>query len=188
VSDHRRFTIAAGNFACSAPSFRFGRSSGWSSPFSDCCSWRRASPPGRNRRPPWHGAERRRARPVSQQFFKSLQALRLERGNALTALKAAAPAESTMIADIANSRQIVEDGYAGGLKLLDGIDAPGLAAAVAQLKSAHEAVAALRPKLDAALRQKSAERDRRPDQGMAGGDPDLSRPARRRQPPCSRNR
>jgi len=40
-----------------------------------------------------------------------------------------------MIADIRNSRQIVEDGYAGGLKLLDGIDAPGLAAAVAQLKS-----------------------------------------------------
>jgi methyl-accepting chemotaxis protein len=97
--------------------------------------------------------------PVSQQFFQALQALRLERGNALTGLKGAAPATVAVTDDIAHQRQIVEDGYAGGLKLLDGIDLPNLASSVAQLKSAHDAVAALRPKVDAAVRQKGTERD-----------------------------
>ena len=97
--------------------------------------------------------------PVSGQFFKSLSFLRLERGNGLTALRAEAPAEAAVTADIAKNRGLVEEGYAGGLKLLAGVDLKGVPEAVAQLKAAHEAVEALRPKVDAALRQKIAERD-----------------------------
>src|ERR1700733_641426 len=77
--------------------------------------------------------------PVSQQFFKSLQALRLERGNGVTGLKAPGEAEAGFIRDMLSERQVVEGGYAGGLKLLAGLDVPGLAASVAQLKSTHDA-------------------------------------------------
>ncbi len=97
--------------------------------------------------------------PVSGQFFKSLSFLRLERGNGLTALRAEAPAEAAVTTDIATNRRLVEEGYAGGLKLLQGVDLKGVPEAVAQLKAAHDTVEALRPKVDAALRQKGAERD-----------------------------
>ncbi|MBV8651358.1 MAG: hypothetical protein JO255_07810, partial [Alphaproteobacteria bacterium] len=97
--------------------------------------------------------------PISGHFFKALSYHRLERGNVLTALKAEAPADASATADIATNRRIVEEGYAGGMKLVAGIDLKGVPEAVAQLKAAQERVEALRPKVDAALRQKAADRD-----------------------------
>jgi hypothetical protein len=97
--------------------------------------------------------------PSSQGFFQSLQTLRLERGNGLTALKAEAPADAKMTDDIAKNRRLVEEGYAAGVKQLAGVELRGLSESLSQLKAAHDKVDALRPKLDAALRQKSAERD-----------------------------
>src|SRR5271154_6986918 len=55
-------------------------------------------------------AERVAARaPVSQQFFKSWQALGLEGGGALTGLRAKGPANAVLTGDVASQRQTVED-------------------------------------------------------------------------------
>jgi len=97
--------------------------------------------------------------PISQSLFKTLQATRLERGDTLTTLKGEAPIDPTVSANVLANRRGSEEEYAASLKRLAGVDVPGLPAMVTRLKSIHDAVEVLRPKVDAAFRQTRAARD-----------------------------
>ncbi|MBI3503951.1 MAG: HAMP domain-containing protein [Proteobacteria bacterium] len=97
--------------------------------------------------------------PVSQVLFKTLQEARLERGNTQTALSGEAPVAASMADDIQGNLRKTEDGYAASLKLLAGVDVPGLSQAVSKLKAAHEALAALRGKAASDMRLPRAQRD-----------------------------
>jgi len=97
--------------------------------------------------------------PATQALFKALQSHRLERGNELAPLMAEAPAPDVLDRVIAAQRKTAEDGYTTGVAILERLDLPGLPAKLSTLKSAHEAVAALRPKADAALLQPKSARD-----------------------------
>ena len=97
--------------------------------------------------------------PATQALFKALQSHRLERGNELAPLMAEAPAPDVLDRVVAAQRKTAEDGYAAGLAILERLDLPGLPATLTALKSAHDAVATLRPKADAALLQPKSARD-----------------------------
>jgi methyl-accepting chemotaxis protein len=96
---------------------------------------------------------------TSQSLFKGLQSLRLELGNVLTPLMAEAPAADTVDKTVGGYRKAAEEGYADGMAKLAALDVPGLPAAVAKLKAAHDALVSLRPRADAALHQPKAARD-----------------------------
>jgi methyl-accepting chemotaxis protein len=96
---------------------------------------------------------------TTQSLFKALQNHRLERGNELAPLLAEAPAPDVVDKVVAPSRKGAEEGYAAGMAALGRLELPGLAAKVAALKAAHDTVAGLRPKADAALLQPKSARD-----------------------------
>ncbi|MDB5360985.1 MAG: methyl-accepting chemotaxis protein [Rhodospirillales bacterium] len=96
---------------------------------------------------------------TTQSLFKALQNHRLERGNELAPLMAEAPAPDVVDKVVAPSRKGTEEGYAAGMAALKQLDLPGLAAKVATLSAAHDTVAGLRPKADAALLQPKSARD-----------------------------
>jgi methyl-accepting chemotaxis protein len=96
---------------------------------------------------------------TSQSLFKALQSHRLERGNELAPLMAEAAADDTVDKVVGGNRKATEEGYADGMAALERLDVPGLPAMVAKLKAAHDTVAALRPKADAALHQPKSARD-----------------------------
>jgi len=96
---------------------------------------------------------------TSQSLFKALQSHRLERGNELAPLMADAAADDTVDKVVGGNRKATEEGYGDGVARLAQLDLPGLPAMVAKLKAAHDTVAALRPRADAALHQPKAARD-----------------------------
>jgi methyl-accepting chemotaxis protein len=95
--------------------------------------------------------------PVSEALFKTLQEARLERGNTLTSLSG--EAVGAMADDIAANLRKTEEGYAASLKLLAGVEVPGLAQATTKLKASHDALAALRPKAAGDMKLPKAQRD-----------------------------
>ena len=96
---------------------------------------------------------------TSQPLFKALQSHRLERGNELAPLMAEAPAAATVDQVVGANRKSTEEGYADGMAAMARLDLPGLPAMVAKLKAAHDTVAALRPRADAALHQPKSGRE-----------------------------
>ena len=96
---------------------------------------------------------------TTQSLFKALQSHRLERGNELAPLMADAPAAASVDQVVGGNRKSTEEGYTDGMAALARLDLPGLPATVAKLAAAHDAVAALRPKADAALHQPKSSRD-----------------------------
>jgi len=98
--------------------------------------------------------------PISQSFFQSLQAHRLERGNVLIALGRPQPADKTTTDGITEQRDHTKKNFADGYAALGKLAAqPGVDAILSRLKSTHEAVDALRPRMMAMLAQPTAQRD-----------------------------
>ena len=98
--------------------------------------------------------------PISQAFFRSLQQHRLERGNILISLRADAPASKDTIDNISAQRDSTKDGYNTGFSLLSSLrDMPGAGPILTKLKSTHDAVDALRPKMMTMIGQPKAQRE-----------------------------
>ena len=98
--------------------------------------------------------------PISQAFFRSLQQHRLERGNIMIAFRADAPASKDSIDNISAQRDSTKDGYNTGYALLSATrDLPGAAPILTKLKSAQDAVEAMRPKMMALIAQPKDQRD-----------------------------
>ncbi|MFN4164469.1 MAG: methyl-accepting chemotaxis protein [Ferrovibrio sp.] len=98
--------------------------------------------------------------PISQAFFRSLQQHRLERGNIMIAFRADAPASKDSIDNITAQRDNTKDGYNTGYALLSALrDLPGAAPIQTKLKSAHDAVEAMRPKMMTLIAQPKDQRD-----------------------------
>ncbi len=98
--------------------------------------------------------------PISKDFFNTLQEHRLERGNILIALRNAAPADDAMRRNIAQQRDNARANLANGMRQLAQLGGlPGAAPILARVKSSHDAVEALRPKVTEAIAQPPAQRD-----------------------------
>jgi len=98
--------------------------------------------------------------PISQNLFRSLQQHRLERGNILINLRADAPATKQSIDEIAAQRDGTREAFNAGYNALAAIpDLPGAAQLLLRLKSTHDAVEVLRPKVFTAMTQPKAQRD-----------------------------
>jgi methyl-accepting chemotaxis protein len=98
--------------------------------------------------------------PISQAFFRSLQLHRLERGNIMIVFRADAPASKDTVDGITAQRDSAKDGFNTGYALLSAMpDLPGAAPVLTKLKSAHDAVEALRPKAMSIIGQPKAQRD-----------------------------
>jgi methyl-accepting chemotaxis protein len=89
---------------------------------------------------------------ASRSLFAAMIGTRLERGVGISALVSENPIDSGAETDMAGYRRTSEEGYAESMKALESIDVAGLAATINTLRSAHEAVVALRSKADAAAR------------------------------------
>jgi methyl-accepting chemotaxis protein len=96
---------------------------------------------------------------ASRSLFAALIGTRLERGTEIAALLSENPIDSGSEADIATYRRASEEGYAQSMKALESIDIAGLATTASALRSAHDAVVALRVKADAAVRLAKPARD-----------------------------
>jgi methyl-accepting chemotaxis protein len=96
---------------------------------------------------------------TSRHLFKALLGMRNERGAEIGGLVGEAPVSAATEADIAKLRGTAEQGYADGLKALKDLALPELATPIAQLVSSHDAAAAMRPQVDAAIGQAKAQRD-----------------------------
>ncbi|HWK46880.1 MAG TPA: HAMP domain-containing protein, partial [Stellaceae bacterium] len=96
---------------------------------------------------------------VSKHLFRSLIGMRNERGSEIAGLLGESPIGSGGEAAIASGRTDYETGYADALKALSALDLPELTSAVGRLKTAHDAVAAMLPKVEAALHQPKSTRD-----------------------------
>ncbi|WP_158240652.1 methyl-accepting chemotaxis protein [Telmatospirillum siberiense] len=77
----------------------------------------------------------------------------------MTATAAEAAADTATESRIASFRKISEEGYAESVSALAKLDVAGLPAVVGRLKSAHEAMAALRPRIDGGIPKGKADRD-----------------------------
>jgi methyl-accepting chemotaxis protein len=98
--------------------------------------------------------------PISQSFFRSLQQHRLERGNIMIVFRAEGPASKDTLDGITAQRDGAKDGFAQGYAALSAVsDLSGAAPVLAKLKSAHDAVEAMRPKAMAAIGQSKTQRD-----------------------------
>ena len=109
-----------------------------------------------------HSTDARRVAALStttQSLFKALQNHRLERGNMLASLMAEQPASEMVDKIVGPRRKDAEAGYAAAMAALTELGLPGLTAKVSALKTAHDTVAELRPKADAALQQPKSARD-----------------------------
>ena len=96
---------------------------------------------------------------TSRDLLRTLQAVRLERGILSPALVALSPINPDGAVDVASSRATSEDGYAAIVAALDGSDILGMRSTAAELRTAHDAVAVLRPGIDAAVRQSKGNRN-----------------------------
>ena len=96
---------------------------------------------------------------TDQQLFATLMGYRLERGTTIPALISEAPADSVADTRVATNREISETGYRAVVERLAGTSDPILAPLLARLTAAHEALAPLRNKADAATHRPKSERD-----------------------------
>ena len=96
---------------------------------------------------------------TSRNLFSALIPARNERGNESVGLNGEAPATAATEQAVATYRADSEKNYAEALERLAALDQPSLAPVVANLKSAHDVYAELRPRADAAIRQKKTARD-----------------------------
>ncbi len=87
----------------------------------------------------------------SRALLGTLLANRIERGTALTALGVEAPADPDMRASLAKGRATADKGFSEVIAALDGTDLPSVAGTIGRLREAQGALAALRPRIDAAL-------------------------------------
>jgi methyl-accepting chemotaxis protein len=96
---------------------------------------------------------------TSRYLLKTITATRIGRGAEMTATAAAAVADSAMEGRIAALRKTSEEGYGESLASLAKLDVAGLPASIERLKAAHDAMAALRPKIDNGIAKAKSERD-----------------------------
>ncbi|PGH56891.1 chemotaxis protein [Azospirillum palustre] len=96
---------------------------------------------------------------TSRDLLRTLLAIRLERGLVAPVLGAEEPAGDADLRDIAANRAVAESGYAAIAAKLDALELPGLPAAAATLRTAHDTLAALHQRADSALRQRKPARD-----------------------------
>jgi methyl-accepting chemotaxis protein len=96
---------------------------------------------------------------TDQQLFATLMGYRLERGTIIPALISEAPADSVADTRVATNREISETGYRAVVERLAGTSDSSLAPMLARLTAAHEALAPLRSKADAATHRPKSERD-----------------------------
>ena len=104
----------------------------------------------------------RRIAPValgSQQLFASLVSAKVERGTLALVLGADAAVDAVGETRIADNRRVAEKSYADAMVRLGAIDLPGLSRIIETLRATHDALAAARPRADAASRQAKAARD-----------------------------
>ena len=95
---------------------------------------------------------------ASRALLKTILPLRLERGSTL-ALGGQEPAAADTLSTIANSRKEMIANFQQSQRLLSGLDVPAVAATLDRLNAAQDAMNALRPGIDAALRLPKAQRD-----------------------------
>jgi len=95
---------------------------------------------------------------TSRRLLKTILPLRLERGSTL-ALGSQEPAGPNTLSAIATNRQAMIESFARAQDLLHEQTVPAVTATVTRLNAAHEAVNALRPRIDAALRLTKERRD-----------------------------
>jgi methyl-accepting chemotaxis protein len=99
--------------------------------------------------------------PINQHLFAVLQRTRNEAGDTLTTLKGEAPTAPAFVARVTAARHDAETNYEASLAGLVGIDLAGLSESVAQLKTAHDALQSLRPRVEAAFALTKTARDPR---------------------------
>jgi methyl-accepting chemotaxis protein/hemoglobin-like flavoprotein len=97
---------------------------------------------------------------TSRRLLKTILPLRLERGLTLS-LSADAPAQAEIVSALAARRQDITASIARLHLHLDGSTIDGVKETLARIDQLHQAVATLRPGVDAALRRAKAERDPR---------------------------
>ncbi|MGE7413664.1 methyl-accepting chemotaxis protein [Methylobacterium tarhaniae] len=95
----------------------------------------------------------------SRALLGTLLANRIERGTALTALGVEAPADADMRAALAKNRAAADKGFLGVIAALDGTDLPSVAGTIGRLRQVQGALAALRPRIDAALERPLSARE-----------------------------
>jgi methyl-accepting chemotaxis protein len=95
---------------------------------------------------------------VSKSLFKSLLAFRLERGPEISALLSETPIDDAHAATILQHRAESEAAYAESLAALKALNFQQLAGPLARLAEQHDRIAAIRPQVDAAMRQPLAAR------------------------------
>ncbi|MGU3660651.1 MULTISPECIES: methyl-accepting chemotaxis protein [unclassified Methylobacterium] len=95
---------------------------------------------------------------ASQGLLRTILPLRLERGSTL-ALGGEAPADAKTLSTIAGSRQALIENYRQAQRSLSDLAEPTVSATLDRLNAAQEAMAALRPRIDAALRLPKARRE-----------------------------
>ncbi|MDR3517808.1 MAG: methyl-accepting chemotaxis protein [Azospirillaceae bacterium] len=107
----------------------------------------------------WHEANRLTVlSTIDRHLFQALLQTRLERGSEVATVLADAPADDAAINRIADYRRISEDGFAQSLAALTALRTDGLPPLVAHLTSTHDAVIALRAKIDTAFHQPKSNR------------------------------
>ncbi|WP_457107462.1 methyl-accepting chemotaxis protein [Methylobacterium sp. P5_C11] len=95
---------------------------------------------------------------ASQGLLRAILPLRIERGSTL-ALGGAAPADAKSLTTIAASREATIESYRRAQGSLNALAEPAVGATLGRLREAQDAMAALRPRVDEALRQPKARRD-----------------------------
>ena len=88
---------------------------------------------------------------ASQKLLRAILPLRIERGSTL-ALGGEAPADAKSLSTIAASRQATIENYREAQRALNDLAEPAVAATLGRLDAAQTAMAALRPRIDEALR------------------------------------
>ncbi|MGA2994445.1 methyl-accepting chemotaxis protein [Bradyrhizobium sp.] len=96
---------------------------------------------------------------TDQQLFATLMGFRLERGTTIPGLISEAPADSVAETRVATNREASENGYRAVIERLAGTADPTLSPLLARLMAAHETLAELRTKADAATHWPKSERD-----------------------------
>ncbi|WP_445492337.1 methyl-accepting chemotaxis protein [Rhodopseudomonas sp. RCAM05734] len=96
---------------------------------------------------------------VSKDLFRALIGLRVERGAEIASLLGEAAVDEKTVATIAEPRASFEAGYNDALRGLATLALPELTPAIERLKSNHDMLVAMWPKVDAAIRQPNSARD-----------------------------
>jgi methyl-accepting chemotaxis protein len=96
---------------------------------------------------------------ASRSLFRTLIALRLERGAEIGAISGETAAKPDTLRDIATYRAQYEAGYRDSVTTLAALDLPRLAAAIQAFRATHDDIAAFHARLDAGAAQPRASRD-----------------------------